>query len=441
MALIYIIVAAVLIASSAPAIERSATFHPLAAAAATLGFVLLYGILVVVTGKEPLRKAKLHAIFEQKAGRGYIRMVLLHRLLIVATYAAQVYLVRWPQFVYDSLALRAVPIADDLLVLSPFLVMLLVSWVPVYQIDRAVHHSDWTFGEYVLFQARHSVAIVILPWFLFVSGFDLAGLVLQERIQDPNVYWPIAAGMVVILYFSAPLGLRYLWYTESLPAGGLRSRLYALCEKAKLRCRDILIWHTGAGQIANACIAGIWHKVRYVFLTDRLLSMLSPGEVEAVFAHELGHVKHRHMLYYIWFTVNFVLFHTVVEDALAPHLDLAGSMQIPVVFATAFLYWYVFFGFVSRRLERQADVFAARAIGSVDAVISSLQTINVVNGSRRSGRSWRHFSMANRIHFLQAMKQDIDVELRFRRDLICIYLLTLLVTATCGAYVLRYYVL
>ena len=441
MALLYILVGAVMIASSAPAMEKSATFHPVVASAATFVSLLLFGVLVVLTSRETLRKVQTHARFQSRAGRGYIRMVLLHRLLIVATYAAQVYVLRWPQFVYDSLGLRGAPIVDDLLVLGPFVVMLLLSWIPLHQIDNMVGRNDWTFGQYALFQTRHYVAIVIVPWLVFVSGFDLAGLVLHERMQDPNVYWPIAAGMVMVLYISAPVGLRYLWYTCSLPAGELRSRLRGLCDTAKLRCRDILVWRTGAGQLANACIAGIWHRTRYIFLTDRLLRALSPGEVEAVFAHEIGHVKHRHMLYYIWFTANFVLCHTVVEDAISPYVDVAGSAQIPVVFTTAFLYWYVLFGFVSRRQERQADLFAVSAIGSADAFISSLQTINVVNGTRLSKGSWRHFSMANRIHFLQALKLDIDVGLRFRRDLVCIYLLTLLVTATCGGYVLRYHVL
>jgi hypothetical protein len=46
---------------------------------------------------------------------------------------------------------------------------------------------------------------------------------------------------------------------------------------------------------ANAYFTGLGAAKRVVFF-DTLLSRLSPGEVEAVLAHELGHFKHRHVL-------------------------------------------------------------------------------------------------------------------------------------------------
>jgi STE24 endopeptidase len=46
---------------------------------------------------------------------------------------------------------------------------------------------------------------------------------------------------------------------------------------------------------ANAYFTGFGAAKRVVFY-DTLLKQLSPGEVEAVLAHELGHFKHRHML-------------------------------------------------------------------------------------------------------------------------------------------------
>jgi STE24 endopeptidase len=46
---------------------------------------------------------------------------------------------------------------------------------------------------------------------------------------------------------------------------------------------------------ANAYFTGLGAAKRVVFF-DTLLSRLSPGEVEAVLAHELGHFKHKHVL-------------------------------------------------------------------------------------------------------------------------------------------------
>jgi STE24 endopeptidase len=46
---------------------------------------------------------------------------------------------------------------------------------------------------------------------------------------------------------------------------------------------------------ANAYFTGLGRSKRVVFF-DTLLQRLSPGEVEAVLAHELGHFKHKHVL-------------------------------------------------------------------------------------------------------------------------------------------------
>jgi len=447
LALIYVIIAAVLIACSADTLEASKTFSPRNASLATLATVALYGLLIVATSRRVLRKVAVHAEFRREVGRGYYRLISLHRLLMLVTYAAQIYLMRWPQFVYDSVGLRNVPLMDDVLVLSPFLGMLVLSWRPMYLADKAVSRQEWNFGQYMLFQIRHYVAIVLVPWLLFVSVFDVAGWATNtfwpaaELLAKPYFAWPLATSLVLTLYIIAPLGLRYLWHTESLPKGELRGRLESLCVKAKLRCRDILVWRTAGGRIVNACIAGVWNKTRFIFLTDRLLWCLTPQEIESVFAHEVGHVKHRHMLYYLWFTANYVLFHTVVEDLIGPNLigsklSSSGAMEIPLVFTTAICYWYFLFGFVSRRLEREADVFAVSMIGDEEAFISSLETISLENRTRQRRRSWRHFSIANRIHFIRAMKRDIGVGLRFHRDMVCLHLFTLLVTVTCGGCVL-----
>ena len=46
---------------------------------------------------------------------------------------------------------------------------------------------------------------------------------------------------------------------------------------------------------ANAYFTGFGASKRVVFF-DTLLNKLSPGEVEAVLAHELGHFKHKHVI-------------------------------------------------------------------------------------------------------------------------------------------------
>src|SRR5947209_20632983 len=109
-------------------------------------------------------------------------------------------------------------------------------------------------------------------------------------------------------------------------------------------------------------VAGILPYPRYVVLTDRLISELSPEEVEAVFGHEVGHVKHHHMTYYLGFmTISIAVLlttHSVAMNELAilvPGLEEFFSQspwqQLSLVMPVALVGAYIFlvFGFVSRR--------------------------------------------------------------------------------------------
>src|SRR5262249_61077825 len=120
---------------------------------------------------------------------------------------------------------------------------------------------------------------------------------------------------------------------------------------------------------ANAMIVGLLPRVRYVIFTDRLLDELSPDEVDAVFGHEVGHARHGH----IWLYAAFFVLSIAVLGALAllvgQQLDAAGvevpewaegRLALVPVLVTA-TYLFLVWGYLSRRCERQADVFRRRA--------------------------------------------------------------------------------
>ena len=53
--------------------------------------------------------------------------------------------------------------------------------------------------------------------------------------------------------------------------------------------------------MVNACVTGILPRFRYVLLSDALIESLTPLEIAAVFGHEIGHIAHRHLLYFGFF--------------------------------------------------------------------------------------------------------------------------------------------
>src|SRR5699024_9049444 len=101
-----------------------------------------------------------------------------------------------------------------------------------------------------------------------------------------------------VVYIMAPELLRRVLDTRSLPAGALRTRLQNLCNRTGMRARDILHWETNS-LMGNAAVMGLFPRVRYILMTDLLLETMTDEQIEAVFAHEIGHVHYRHMLWYV----------------------------------------------------------------------------------------------------------------------------------------------
>src|SRR5262249_5492261 len=156
---------------------------------------------------------------------------------------------------------------------------------------------------------------------------------------------------------------------KPLPAGPLRDRLTAVARRLNFRCNDFLLWNTH-GTVANAMVTGVLPRLRYVVFTDRLLSDLSVDEVEAVFGHEVGHVKHHHMLFYLGFLVASMVVVVGAWESVLPWLSLEetasdslGVQELLGIMPLLTLmggYIFLVFGFLSRRCERQADIYGCR---------------------------------------------------------------------------------
>jgi STE24 endopeptidase len=83
---------------------------------------------------------------------------------------------------------------------------------------------------------------------------------------------------------------------EPLADDGLRQRVEGLLARCGFAAKGLFVMDGSKRSAhANAYFTGFGSAKRVVFF-DTLLNKLSPGEVEAVLAHELGHFKRRHVL-------------------------------------------------------------------------------------------------------------------------------------------------
>ena len=132
-------------------------------------------------------------------------------------------------------------------------------------------------------------------------GLPIAALMLWLMGAAGSLWWLWAWGAwmafnlaLLVLYPTviAPLFNKF----EPLADESLEARVQALMTRCGFAAKGLFVMDGSKRSAhANAYFTGFGAAKRVVFF-DTLLSKLSPGEVEAVLAHELGHFKHRHVI-------------------------------------------------------------------------------------------------------------------------------------------------
>ncbi len=174
---------------------------------------------------------------------------------------------------------------------------------------------------------------------------------------------------------------------EPLPEGALRSRLDELFAQNGYTVRDIYIMNASKRTTrANAFCTGIG-KRKKVALYDNLVNNYTEDEIVAVFAHELGHAKHRDVPILlllqvgVYAVLSLVIGGMLMWDAVTLALgfetvNVAASFiaMTLCVLGPVMTVVRIPFNLVSRAMERRADTFAARC-GLGSALISALKRI------------------------------------------------------------------
>jgi Zn-dependent protease with chaperone function len=300
----------------------------------------------------------------------------LHAGLLVALVGAISYGLAWPQIVRVNLGLGPWILIDDLLILAPVYVPLMLSWAMFYDVDRAVHELTATEDDpaqacgrwrYVLLHARHYLGLVLLPLLAVMMLYDVVKRVSPGALEDGYAWLEIAPLLAAFIVFLPKL-LALLWKTEPLPPGELRDELTHVLDDCALHVREILVWHTD-GRMMNAAVSGFFPRLRYVFLTDRLLERMSASEVAAVLRHEAGHIVKRHLpLRMLLLGLPIAIYLALnqaapqTKEQLSALLSSGGmtvyAQQCVLLPGAVALYALVVLGAYCKLLEYEADVYA-----------------------------------------------------------------------------------
>jgi Zn-dependent protease with chaperone function len=356
------------------------------------------------------RSAKLlSARSREAAAETFIRMRRFVWIFVLSFYALLIHGLSYNYIIKEEkyFGLGTIPVISEVMVLAPFFLFASSALAGLRSGENLLKGSSWRTGKYISFHLRQYM-LPVFPFLVFSGLTDT--IAYFPAIEEVAVAYDFAAvgGLVLLVFLFmlfAPLFLKIVWKSEPLQRGELRESLERLARDSGVKMREILLWHTGGG-VANAVVAGLIAPFRYVFLTDGLLANLTNREIEAVFAHEMGHARRRHVVIYFSLIISFLFIASFVEQPvqnlisfLQEHLSKSFSLlYIAYAFGLLILFWFVIFGYVSRRLEQSADAFAVERVGS-EPFATALERIVEVSEGGKFLSTWRHFSAAKRAQF------------------------------------------
>lgn len=318
------------------------------------------------------------------------------------------------------------PVLENLAGLTFFFLLLSIQWRYARPAYQAVFQREYTATAFIVFNIKANLPIV-LPWLVLSAVFDFLALLpwpgFQEILTSPFGDLLLFGVFVVFLTLFFPPLVRWLWGCQPMSDGPLRKRIESFCHKQGFSS-EILLWPLFEGQVLTAGIMGIVPRFRYLLLTPALLAALDEEELDSVLAHEIGHVKKRHLILYILLFLSFSLLAGVLAEPLPYFLlgnnvfyrllawvhtgpdTLLAVLTAVILLLFMLLYFRYLFGFFIRNFERQADLYVFKAQGTSAPLIRSFEKIAVLSGNIRDEKSWHHFGIAERVDFLQRCEQD-----------------------------------
>lgn len=238
-------------------------------------------------------------------------------VLAILLFAVNIYGLNLSSFLAGIAPFRIIPTLLALLFLLLFIFYLAIVWSFAYSTYQRLYRTDITRKTYVFSNISFSVP-VLLPW-LFLSG--IADIIHALPFETPKRFLNTTEGEIAYFLFFllgvtifGPLLIQKFWRCKPLENSSNRNRIAALCDRAGLEYADILYWPIFGGKMITAGVMGLIKKFRYILVTPSLLQLLEPEEIDAVIAHEIGHIKKKHLVFYLAFFVGYMLLSYVTFD-------------------------------------------------------------------------------------------------------------------------------
>jgi len=246
---------------------------------------------------------------------------------------------------------------------------------------------DWFMDQIKGAILSYIIAVILISAFYYVLG------------RNPKAWWLIIS--LFWIFFSLilaklvpiiiiPLFFKYKKLSDEI----LRERIINLAHKMKIKILDCFeIDFSKKTLKANAAFVG-WGITRRVILADTLKDKYSHDEIEVILAHEFAHYRLKHLVKLILInSLTIILSFYIIFTSSSYFLGIFGLSSLSDIAALPIILIYlVIFGiimqpfenYISRRLERNADMLALKITGLKEAFISMMEKLATQNLADRN---------------------------------------------------------
>lgn len=223
--------------------------------------------------------------------------------------------------------------------------------------------------------------LALILWFFMVSG-----------VYGWLYCWVGVVVFSIVLQFLAPVLIMPLFNKFSpLEEGALQEKILKYAEQENFKLKGIFTMDGSKRSTKlNAFFTG-FGKFRKIVFYDTLLEKLSESEVLAVLAHEMGHFKLKHIIKMLLASIvqTGIMFYLLSLFIGNSGLSQAFAMEHTSIYASLIFFGFlyspisllvgIFFNYISRKNEFEADNYAATTTKAPEFLISGLKKLCQAN--------------------------------------------------------------
>ncbi len=273
-----------------------------------------------------------------------------------------------------------------------------LEWWEQFRLEERFGFNKSTLGLWITDKIKGLLLAIVL-------GFPLLWALLKLVHWAGDLWWvwgfALAFGfqlLMLVLYrrLIVPLFNKL----TPLPEGELRTRLLALADRTGFKAATVeVIDGSKRSGHSNAYFTG-FGRFRRIVLFDTLIAQLTPEELEAVLAHEVGHYRLGHIpkMLAVAAITMFGGFAIIAWLAKSDWFNAAFGFPVGEL-APAFLlfsllsglltFWFTpLSNYFSRKHEYEADAFARDAMASSGPIVNALRKLAQKNLSNLTPHPW-----------------------------------------------------